>query len=174
MPTNNESNTSPRKVQAVVKQAKALELRLQGHTLQHIAGELGYSSHGGVHYAIQKALESLTYEKVEDFRKLTLERLTRILNIYWPSVENRSVPETRLVLEVLQQMRQVAGTDQPSRVEHSGPEGSPIKHEVITLDVTEVTGAFNALADAGVLRLETPGSDTPATVDAVYSAPSDA
>mgnify|MGYP003676966325 CR=1 FL=1 len=170
MPTNNESNTSPRKVHAIVKQARALDLRVQGLTLQEIADELGYSSHGGVHYAIQKALENITYESVGDFRKLTLERLTRILKIHWPSVENGDMASARLALDIIKNMREVTGVDVPStsKVEHSGPEGAPIQHEVMTLDVSEVAEALNTLAEAGAVRLEADAGESGTIVDAVY------
>jgi hypothetical protein len=69
-------------------------------------------------------------------------------------------------------MREVTGIDMPERVEHSGPDGNPIQHQVVTLDVGDITEALSTLRDVGVVRLADNGHDSSAVVD-VYPSQAD-
>ena len=50
-----ESSMSPRRINAVEKQRRAVELRLAGRTWQEIADALGYSSHTSAIDAVKTA-----------------------------------------------------------------------------------------------------------------------
>ena len=60
------------------------------------------------------------------------------------------------------------GVDMPARVEHSGPDGNPIRHEVVTIDIGDITEALKTLQDAGAIRVETNGYYPPA-LDALHT-----
>ena len=60
------------------------------------------------------------------------------------------------------------GVDMPARVEHSGPDGNPIRHEVVTIDIGDITEALRTLQDAGAIRMESNGHHPPA-LDAVHT-----
>ena len=64
------------------------------------------------------------------------------------------------------------GADLPSRVEHTGPDGSPIQHEVITFNIDHIEQTFNALRDAGAVRMATNGHVVDA-LDVVHTTPTD-
>ena len=79
-----ESRTSPRRINAVERQRQALELRMAGQTFEYIAVELGWRSASGALYAVEKALERVPAPEVIRFRKLNLERLNKIIQVWWP------------------------------------------------------------------------------------------
>ena len=164
-----ESSMSPRRINAVEKQRRAVELRLAGRTWQEIADALGYSSHTSAIDAVKTALRKTLDEPSAEFRQLTLERLTKILQVQWPNMLRGEVQAAKICLQAIGDMRQLMGVDTPSRVEHSGPEGSPIQHQVVTLDIGDITEALSTLRDAGAILVESNGHN-PVAVDGVHTA----
>jgi hypothetical protein len=167
-----ETQVSPRQLVAQDRQKKALEMRLGGISWSRIAKHLGYASHAGAINAVHTILSRTDYEDAKGFRTLTLERLTRIMAVYWPGMLDGDIPSAKICLQTIKDMREVTGTDTPARVEHSGPEGSPIQHQVVTLDVGDIADALNTLRDAGAVRVETNGHSD-AALDQLYPAPAD-
>ena len=164
-----ESKLSPRRIDAIHRQQQALELRMAGRTWQEIADTLGYANHTGAIAAVRTALQSTLQPPADHFRSLTLERLTKILQVHWPLMLQADPVSTRLCLQVIGDIRELRGLDSPAKVEHTGADGAPIRHEVITLDVGDITEAISVLRDAGVVRVATNGH-TPVTVDGLYPA----
>ena len=152
-----ESKYSPRRIKAVDKQRKAVELRMAGRTWQEIADALGYADHSGAVRAVQDSLRKTLGAPSAEFRELTLERLTKILQVQWPNMLRGEATAAKVCLQTIGDMRQLMGVDMPSRVEHSGPDGNPIQHEVVTLDIGDVTEALSTLRDAGAIRVESNG-----------------
>ena len=163
-----ESKLSPRRIDAQQKQQQAMELRMAGRTWQEIADHLGYASHTGAYEAVKVALSRSNHEAAEDYRSLTIGRLTKILQIHWPLMLQADNNSTRLCLQTIKDMREVLGLDSPSKFEHTGADGAPIRHEVITLDVGDLTEAISVLRDAGAVRLESNGH-SPAAMDSLHT-----
>ena len=163
-----ESKLSPRRIDAQQKQQQAMELRMAGRTWQEIADHLGYASHTGAYEAVKVALSRSNHEAAEDYRSLTIGRLTKILQIHWPLRHHADNNSTRLCLQTIKDMREVLGLDSPSKFEHTGADGAPIRHEVITLDVGDITEAISVLRDAGAVRLESNGH-SPAAVESLHT-----
>jgi len=164
-----ESKMSPRRIEAVRRQQHALELRMAGRTWQEIADNLGYANHSGALLAVKAALQSTLQPPADHFRALTLERLTKVLQVHWPLMLQADAVATRLCLQVIGDIRQLMGLDSPSKMEHTGADGAPIQHEVLTLDVGEIAEAIAVLRDAGAVRVETNGH-APVIVDGLYPA----
>ena len=164
-----ESKLSPRRIDAIHKQQRALELRMAGRTWQEIADTLGYANHTGALAAVKKALQSTLQPPADHFRALTLERLTKILQVHWPLMLQADGNATRFCLQAIKDMRELMGLDSPAKVEHTGADGAPIRHEVITLDIGDITEAISVLRDAGAVRVATNGH-APVAVDGLYPA----
>ena len=167
-----ESKYSPRRIEAVDKQRQAVELRMAGRTWQEIADALGYADHSGAVRAVQDSLQKTLGVPSAEFRELTLERLTKILQVQWPSMLRGEVQAAKLCLQTIGDMRQLMGVDMPSKVEHSGPDGNPIQHEVVTLDIGDVTEALTTLQNAGAIRME-PNGHAPVALDGIHTAQTD-
>ncbi len=164
-----ESKLSPRRIEAINKQRQSLELRMAGRTWQEIADNVGYKSHSGAIAAVESALQRTLEPPASEYRALTLERLTKVLQVHWPLMLQADAVSTRLCLQVIGDMRQLMGLDSPARVEHTGADGAPIQHEVMTLDIGDIAEAISVLRDAGAVRLEANGY-APATVDELHTA----
>jgi hypothetical protein len=164
-----ESKLSPRRIEAVHKQQQALELRMAGRTWQEIGNTLGYANHTGAIAAVKTALRSSLQPPADHFRALTLERLSKILQVHWPLMLQADAASTRLCLQVIGDIRELMGLDSPARVEHTGADGAPIQHEVMTLDVGDIAEAISVLRDSGVVRVETNGQ-APVIVDGLHTA----
>ena len=164
-----ESKMSPRRIEAVRKQRQALELRMAGRTWQEIADNLGYANHTGAIAAVRTALQSTLQPPADHFRALTFERLTKVLQVHWPLMLQADPVSTRLCLQVIGDIRQLMGLDSATKLEHTGADGAPIRHEVITLDIGDITEAISVLRDAGAVRVETNGHSA-AIVDGLHPA----
>ena len=109
-----ESKMSPRRIEAVFKQRQALELRMAGRTWQEIADALGYASHSGAIEAVKSALEKTLKTPADDWRALTIERLTKILQIFWPAMVSRDEKAADKVFRAIADLRSVLGLDAPT------------------------------------------------------------
>ena len=170
MPHRKESKTSLRRIQAVAKQREAREMRMSGRTFEDIAGQLGYSSHSGAMAAVKKALDKTLEAPAAQYRALTLERLTKVLNVFWPAMLSGDDDAARTVLHAIRDIRQLMGLDAPQKVEHAGDPDHPIRHQVVTLELGDITGVLEVLAEAGAIRLEPDRGELDGSLDGLYPA----
>ena len=77
-----ESRTSPRRIDAVAKQHKALALRYSGATFDAIAQELGYANRQGAHMAVEAALQKTIQEPADELRQLDEVAYVRYASVY--------------------------------------------------------------------------------------------
>jgi len=156
-----ESKYSPRRIQAHEKQRRALELRMAGRSWADIAKAVGYSNHTGAIAAVRVALEKSLQEPAQHYRALTLERLTRVLQVHWPSMLNHDMPATDRVIRVIADMRALLGLDAPlkedifitGRVEYDFR--AELDARLVALLERRASSEVARLADAGRER-ETP------------------
>jgi hypothetical protein len=69
------SKNSPARVNATVRRAQAIQLRIEGKTLDQIAALLGYKSRGAVSQDISRALAAQITEPAAELRQIEAERL---------------------------------------------------------------------------------------------------
>ena len=133
-----ESKTSPRRIRAVEKQRRALELRSAGLSYAIIARELGYRNHTSAMYAVNTALAKTLAEPADHYRKLTLERLTVVLRTFWgdmvASHERGATLDSRakagaMVLKTLDSVSKLLGLEVPIPI--TGPGGGPLQIRVV-------------------------------------------
>ena len=75
-----ESKTSERRLEAIEKQRKALELRKAGVGYVAIAKQLGYAGPSSSFKAVNSALKRTLQEPADEVRRLELERLDALLS----------------------------------------------------------------------------------------------
>ena len=167
-----ESKLSPRRISAVEKQRRAVELRMAGHTSQTITDTLGYRNHCSAICAVESALKRTLEPVADSFRALTLERLTKVVQVFWPMMLQGDYSAARTVMQATADIRKLMGLDSPVQVEHGGS-GVPIQHEVVNIEIGDVTEALKVLADVGAVRVGTNGHSTNGSVDALYPAQTD-
>lgn len=111
------SPTRPLRIVADVRTNQALELRMQGFSYQQIADELGYSRQNSAYEAVKRALDALhedTHEKAAMLRDMSILRLDKLLNVYFPMAMEGDPVAAAVVLRVEKARRDLLGLDAPT------------------------------------------------------------
>jgi len=111
-PGNGESPTSPRRLEAAQQAAKAISLRMAGASYEAIAKELGYNSLQAAHAAVMRTLDRTLEEPAEQYRKIMIARLNRMLQSLWKkAIVDRDLQAHDRVLRIIQQLSKITGLD---------------------------------------------------------------
>lgn len=115
--TNAKSRTraKTRDVNAATRAALAMELRAKGMTFEQIAHQCGYGSRGACHDAIQRELERVVVENVDELRREQLLTLDRLQAMCWelavdPDNRGRLFAVDR-ILQILDRRSKLMGID---------------------------------------------------------------
>ncbi len=108
-----EPKTSKRRLEAVEKQRRALEMRKRGTSFDVIASELGYSSRSGAYKAVMSAIEKMLREPAEEVRTLELERLDELLAGLWMKAVKGDAAALDRVLRIMERRSKYLGLDAP-------------------------------------------------------------
>jgi hypothetical protein len=116
-----ESKTSPRRLEAHGKHARAIQLRIAGATLQQIADELGYAGPSGAHEAIQRGLDKTMRPGADELRDLYSSRLDRLLLGIWDKASKGNLLAVDRAVRVIDRMAKLHGVDAPIRIKDETP-----------------------------------------------------
>ena len=125
-----ESADSPRRVQAKLRAAEALELRAGGAEYAVIAQRLGYSNPSGAWDAVDRALKATLQEPADKLRKLELRRLDAMWLRAWTRFAGGGLDAGAagpLCLKIMQRRAELLGLDAPVAHEITGGGGGPIE-----------------------------------------------
>lgn len=110
-----ESKTSQRRIEAVEKQKKALDLRKAGATYGAIAKQLGYANDSGAEHAVKAALKATVQDAADSVRELELERLDALLLNMWSQVQKGNQGAVDRVLRIMERRAKLLGLDAPTK-----------------------------------------------------------
>jgi hypothetical protein len=117
------SKTSPARIAAAQRAARALELRSTGATFAEIARRLGYSSKTGAHDAVKRGLDATLRKPADTLRTLDLERLDRLFATHFPRACRGDHQATAACLRIMERQAALLGLDAPvrttGRLEHA-------------------------------------------------------
>lgn len=120
---NTKGRTKTRDVAAAQKATRALELRTQGLTYDQIAKQCGYASRGACHDAIQRELQRVVVDNVNELRHEQLLTLDRLQEMCWElasDTENRGrLFAVDRILQILERRAKLMGLDTPVNKEGS-------------------------------------------------------
>lgn len=129
-----ESKTSPRRIEAIARQQKAIELRMAGRTFQEIADSLGYTHSSGAYMSVQAGLKKTLQVPSDHYRALNAERLNKILQIFWlPMTRDQNEKAAVICLKAIADLRALLGLDAPVKQVHTGNDDGPIELVIGTL-----------------------------------------
>jgi hypothetical protein len=109
---------------AKIRQIKAIQLRVEGHTYRQIAETLE-TTEGAVVQLVRKALNQTHREMTDELRVLETTRLDEALKIAWDILKNPSTsPLVKLaaidrVIKLQERRTKYFGLDSPSKHEHT-------------------------------------------------------
>jgi hypothetical protein len=110
--------TSKKKLEKLQKHMRALEMRLEGKTLEEIKNELGYADKTGARDAVLRGVQKIEIEPVDQKRKLYLCKLNALdAKVYTKACEG-DLEAVKTWLKVLDgEMRLVPGLEVPKQVQ---------------------------------------------------------
>ncbi len=126
-----ESKGSSKRVRGLELEKECLRLRMAGLSYEVIARNVG-CSRAGAHRAVMRAIERTIRENNEtaqDVLNLELKRLDTMMNVLWRKVLEGELGAVDRVLRVMERRAKYLGLDAPHRMEHTGKDGAPIRHE---------------------------------------------
>lgn len=116
MPSH-EQKTTPQRIAAKVKAAKALELRKEGQTFQAIAETAGYNSPQAAHEAVKRAIKEIIREPAEDVIRLELERIDALWGIQYLNAQTGDVQAMAACMRLMERRAKLLGLDAPEKVD---------------------------------------------------------
>ena len=108
-----EPKTSIRRMEAVEKQRKAMEMRLAGKSYETIASELEYASKSGAYKAVMSAIKKTLQEPADELRKVEAERLDAMLAVLWDKKDKPLYVDR--ILRIMERRARLLGLDAPTR-----------------------------------------------------------
>ena len=111
-----ESKTSPRRIEAKKKQAKALELRKGGASYEIIAQMVPYKSAQAAHNAVDRVLRAMVIPLAEDVGKLELERLDMMFVALLPKIRAGDPEAIRAGIRIMDRRAKYLGLDAPLKI----------------------------------------------------------
>lgn len=110
---NNGQKTSPKTIEAKIKAAKALELRMEGKTFQEIADEIGYNSYQAAYDAVLRAIKSVYIEPAEELIRIETERLDKLWGIQYLNAQAGDVQAMAACMKIMERRAKLLGLDAP-------------------------------------------------------------
>lgn len=136
--SHNGQKTKPETIEARMKAAKALELRMEGKSFDQIAEEAGYNSRQAAHDAVKRALDRIEREPADALVKLDLERLDVLWQIQYLNAQAGDVQAMAACMKLMERRAKLLGLDAPVKTENK----------------TEVTGNDGVLVIGPVMTPE--------------------
>ena len=118
-----EPKTSVRRLHAIERQRRALELRKAGASFDEIGSTLGYRGKSGAYQAVMSALKRTLQEPADEVRKLELARLDRAQRTAWERMLHGDLDALGKVLKVMERRAKLLGLDAPAKVAPTDPSG---------------------------------------------------
>ena len=129
----NKNKTSPSTIDAKLRAAKALEMRMEGMKFDDIAAELGFSGRQGAYDAVSRELKAITREPAEEVLRLDLERLDKMWGIHYLNAQAGDAMALSSCMRIMERRARLLGLDAPSKNEVTGKDGSPIAPPVFNI-----------------------------------------
>jgi len=124
----NSSKSSPRRIEARERSARALELRKQGYTFEQIASALGYRGRQGAFESVMSALREEIREPAAELRSLDLERMDALWRAQYPAAVAGDVVALNACLRILERRAKLLGLDAKEMPE---PAASPAQSVLV-------------------------------------------
>ena len=160
-----EPKTSVRRLRAIERQRRALELRKAGASFDEISSTLGYRGKSGAYQAVISALRRTLQEPADDVRTLELARLDRAQRTAWERMLHGDLDALGKVLKVMEHRAKLLGLAAPEKIAPTDPTGeheftglldAKISRIAAALRATEASVAGDSAADGEEVTADVP------------------
>lgn len=142
-----ESKHSPRRIEAVEKQAEALEYRKMGYSYAQIAEQLNVSPQGAA-YMIESALKRTLQEPADMVRQLELGRLDVMFAPVYSQATQGNLMALTGCLNIMARRAKLIGLDAATKVDTKHTIDPSEKAGVIVIGATMTPEEWDAAAKA--------------------------
>lgn len=125
-----QSKTDQKRLEALERQRKALELRKFGVGFQAIADQLGYADASGAYRAVMAGLKKTLQEPADEVRKMELERLDVAMLAIQAQVRAGHLAAIDKWLKIMERRARLLGLDAPAKAVVTGESGGPLEIHV--------------------------------------------
>jgi len=99
-----------------INEAKALDMRLAGHTYPEIAAVIGYKNADNAHAAVQRAIKSIHVEPVLERITMAITRYETMMAALWPRILDGDPVAIREGRALQDSLNKLEGLNAPDRV----------------------------------------------------------
>lgn len=117
------AKTSPRRISAVLRATRALEMRAGGVSFGRIASVLGFAGRQGAYDACRRALDATLTEPAAHVRTLDLRRLDALFKAAYVKAIHGDLHAIIVCLRVIERRARLLGLDAPTK--HDVTAGAP-------------------------------------------------
>jgi predicted transcriptional regulator len=103
---------------------KAIELRVQGFSLDEVAGELGWNSPQAASKAIKTALNKAVIEDATAYKILQIQRLEKAIAKVLEKAEKGNLFAVRELVRLSKRLSELVGCDAPSKFAETDIKGN--------------------------------------------------
>jgi AraC-like DNA-binding protein len=122
-------------IESAERQARAVQLRVAGASLQQIADTVGFANPSGAHAAIMRALrEMLPEQERADARRLEIAKLDRLEMAAWPRAMGAGEDADRAagtILRCISMRAKILGLEAPAALDVRVREGDLVHVEIL-------------------------------------------
>jgi hypothetical protein len=150
MANNMNTETHARRLQAMEREEKALELKKAGATYAEIGRRLGIQR-SGARKAVLRALER-TKERIgagaDALRQLESSRLDDLMLACWRDALRGDVAKIKVVLSIMERRARYFGLDSPAGLQIGGDPNNPVRIEEVNSAKEMLLTRLQAMQDA--------------------------
>ena len=120
-PPRNGGKTNKATLEARVRAAQALTLRMEGQTFEAIANQLGYAGKQGAYDAVRRSLREVIREPAEELIQLDLKRLDVLWGIQYLNAQAGDVQAMAACMRIMERRAKLLGLDAQPKTQADAP-----------------------------------------------------
>lgn len=141
-PMRFQMGRNPRLQKAFERRRRVVEMKIQGHTYEDIAMQLGFNSIAGARDAFNRAQADVR-DVAEEWRDLVLARYERYVNILTPMADTGDIEALDKLIKIQVQIAKVTRMETVQAIGHgAGERGETVKDVVERIGMVEDVNAF--------------------------------
>lgn len=128
---NKTNQTTPQAIANKDRVRKAIELRVQGFSLEDVAAELGWNSPQAASKAIKTALNKAVVEDAASYKLIQIQRLEKAIARVLEKAEKGNLFAVRELVRLSKRLSEIVGCDSPAKFAQTDPDGKDKPAQVI-------------------------------------------
>lgn len=125
------NQTTPEAIAQKERVSKAIEMRVQGFSLEEVAAALDWNSPQAASKAIKTALNKAVTEDAKSYKILQIQRLEKAIAKVLEKAENGNLFAVRELVRLSKRLSEIVGCDSPIKIADTDTDGRDKPAQVI-------------------------------------------